>query len=205
VLTQAEFLNHLFDEKSFSWTAAMEDMERVLPAGVQVTALEPARGKDGRLTLRLRISGQRERSVELVRNMEHSRRFIDPRVAGENSEAGSNAQGNLQPVSTVAAKVSFDILAEYSPATLEERKAMIAAQKQKHPASTGSPQSKLQSAPSGRARYMPPNPQAVPRQTPLPGQPPFQRPLPGPIRGPNRNRIPIPGAPQPNATPGDPQ
>ena len=46
VLLQAQFLNGLFDEKSFSWTAAMEDLERVLPGGVQVTAIEPSRGKD---------------------------------------------------------------------------------------------------------------------------------------------------------------
>ena len=39
--TQAEFLNQLFDEKAFSWTLAMEAMETVLPAGVQVTAIEP--------------------------------------------------------------------------------------------------------------------------------------------------------------------
>src|SRR5580700_6686104 len=45
VLQQAQFLNGLFEEKSFSWTAAMEDLERVLPAGVQVTAIEPSRDK----------------------------------------------------------------------------------------------------------------------------------------------------------------
>src|SRR5271156_5386653 len=68
VLQQAEFLNKLFDEKSFSWTAAMEDLERVLPAGVQVTAIEPSRDKQGRITLHLRISGQRERSVAMLKN-----------------------------------------------------------------------------------------------------------------------------------------
>jgi type IV pilus assembly protein PilN len=129
VLKQAEFLNGLFDEKSFSWTAAMEDLERVLPAGVQVTAIEPARGKDGRITLRLKVSGQRERSVEMVRNMEHSRRFVSPRIAGENAETSS--QGELQPVRENG-RVSFDVLAEYNPATLEERKAEIAAQKRPH-------------------------------------------------------------------------
>jgi type IV pilus assembly protein PilN len=131
VLQQAEFLNGLFDEKSFSWTAAMEDLERVLPQGVQVTAIEPARGKDGRVTLRLKVSGLRERSVEMVRNMERSRRFTDPRVAGENSES-NNAQGDLQPVRD-AGKVSFDVLAEYNPATLEERRDELAAQKRLHP------------------------------------------------------------------------
>ncbi len=32
----------LFAEKSFSWTSVMMDLERVLPAGVQVTSIEPA-------------------------------------------------------------------------------------------------------------------------------------------------------------------
>jgi type IV pilus assembly protein PilN len=155
VLTQAEFLNQLFDEKSFSWTAAMEDLERVLPAGVQVTAIEPARGKDGRLTLRLRISGQRERSVEMVRNMERSRRFADPRVSGENAESG-NAQGNLQQVRE-SGKVTFDILAEYNPATLEERKAEIAGQKHPHPGADGRSAALV---PGARQPYTPPNPQA---------------------------------------------
>ena len=37
LLTQAAVLNKLFDEKAFSWTLAMEDLETVLPGGVQVT------------------------------------------------------------------------------------------------------------------------------------------------------------------------
>ncbi len=133
VLKQAEFLNGLFDEKAFSWTAAMEDLERILPAGVQVTALEPSRGKDGRITLHLRVSGQRERSVELVRNLEKSRRFLSPRISSENAE--NNAQGSLQPAQE-SGKVTFDILAEYNPATLEERRAEIAAEKRAHPGMT---------------------------------------------------------------------
>src|SRR6516225_1870976 len=53
VLEQAGTLNQLFDEKAFSWTLAMEDLETVLPGGVQVTTLEPIRDKDGRITLHL--------------------------------------------------------------------------------------------------------------------------------------------------------
>jgi type IV pilus assembly protein PilN len=114
----------------------MEDLERILPAGVQVTALEPSRGKDGRITLHLRVSGQRERSVELVRNMEKSRRFVSPRLSSENAE--NNAQGALQPVQETG-RVTFDILAEYNPATLEERRMAIAAQKRAHPGSIARP------------------------------------------------------------------
>ena len=130
VLTQAQFLNQLFDEKSFSWTAAMEDLEQVLPGGVQVTAIEPNRGKDGRLTLHLRVSGPRERSVEMVRNMEHSLRFASPRISGENAD--NSSQGDLQLVRAVS-KVSFDVLAEYNPATLEERNAEIGKRKRSQP------------------------------------------------------------------------
>lgn len=155
VLTQAQFLNGLFDEKSFSWTAAMEDLERVLPGGVQVTAIEPARGKDGRLTLRLRISGLRERSVEMVRNMERSRRFASPRITGENSE--NSSQGDLQPVKD-SGRVSFDVLAEYNPATLDERKAEIAQQHRvKTTAAPRTPLSGLSRPPAaGRPSYVPP-------------------------------------------------
>src|SRR5258707_11146531 len=53
-LQQAESLNQLFDEKSFSWTLAMEDLETVLPAGVQVTTLEPTI-KDSQISVRLRV------------------------------------------------------------------------------------------------------------------------------------------------------
>ena len=134
VLTQATFLNRLFDEKSFSWTAAMEDLEPVLPTGVQVTSLEPNRAKDGTLTLHLRVSGLRERAVDLVRNMEQSKRFVSPRITGENSE-NAQSQGNIQPAGAPG-RVAFDVLAEYNPATLEERKTFLASKKRTEPTAT---------------------------------------------------------------------
>jgi type IV pilus assembly protein PilN len=161
VLQQAAFLNKLFEEKSFSWTAAMEDLERVLPAGVQVTAMEPTRAKDGRLTLHLRVSGQRERAVEMVRAMEHSNRFGSPRISAENSET---AQGSLQPVRD-AGRVSVDVLAEYNPPTLEERRAEIA--KQRRVRSEGEPESRaLPGAGPARRQYVQPVPQGTRPQMP---------------------------------------
>jgi type IV pilus assembly protein PilN len=170
VLTQAQFLNQLFEEKSFSWTACMEDLEPVLPAGVQVTAIEPVRDKNGDLTLRLRIAGPRERSVEMLRNMEGSRRFVSPRIVGENAE-NSSAQGDLQPVSA-ASRVTFEVLAEYSQASLDERKAAIAAQKRQHPAASALPLAQA----SPRPIYHPPIPARMPGQVPgqVPGQIPGQ-------------------------------
>jgi type IV pilus assembly protein PilN len=201
VLKQAGFLNGLFDEKSFSWTAAMEDLERVLPGGVQVTAIEPTRGKDGRITLRLRVAGERERTVEMVRNMEHSRRFILPRISVENAETSS--QGSLQPVRQAAinGKVSFDILAEYNPATPDERKAEIAAHKHSREGSGSGSVALIPATHGPRRAYM--------------AQPAPQR-LPGPQNGTHPNRFQDPsvnrGGPPgplpiraPNPTQGGPQ
>jgi type IV pilus assembly protein PilN len=153
VLQQAGFLNQLFEEKAFSWTAAMEDLESVLPAGVQVTAIEPVRAKDGRLTLRLRVSGLRERSVEMVRNMERSPRFAAPRISAENTDTSENPQGGIQPAKTTN-RVNFDLLAEYNPATLEERRAGLAAQKRSR-----IPKAATQPAPAPKPAYIPPLPQ----------------------------------------------
>lgn len=119
VLAQAGRLNLLFDEKSFSWTLAMEDLETVLPGGVQVTTLEPARAKDGTITLRLRVVGPRDRAIELVQNLEHSRHFVSPRIVGESSETNGGPGERMQPVSA-SNRVNFDLLADYNPATLVE-------------------------------------------------------------------------------------
>ena len=121
VLTQAEALNHLFDEKAFSWTLAMEDLETVLPSSVQVTSLEPVRDKDGTITLHLRVQGPRDRAVELIQNLEHSRRFVKPRIVNETADTGTGANQNIEPVSATN-RVNFDLLADYTPATEAERK-----------------------------------------------------------------------------------
>lgn len=118
-LAQVERLNQLFDEKAFSWTLAMEDLETVLPGGVQVTTIEPSRDKQGHITLRLRVLGPRDRAIELVQNLEHSRRFIAPRIVGESSETSSGPNERMQPVSA-SSPVNFDVLAEYNPPTAGE-------------------------------------------------------------------------------------
>lgn len=113
VLQQAEFLNALFARKAFSWTAIMMDLENVLPSGVQVLNIDPETARGGSVTIHLRVSGERERAVELVRNLEHSRSFLLPRLAGETAENASHDNRGFQQVS--AANVDFDILADYNP------------------------------------------------------------------------------------------
>ncbi len=116
VLSQSEYLNHLFERKAFSWTAIMMDLENVLPTGVQVMNIDPTTAPDGRVTIRLRVAGPRDHAVDLVRNLEHSRHFVGPRLADESAEtnAGGGQEGVPQPVSA-SSNVNFDILAEYSP------------------------------------------------------------------------------------------
>ena len=60
----------------------MMDLEKVLPTGVQVTSIEPVITKEGDVNIRLRVSGDRDRAVQLVRNLETSQRFLSPRLAG---------------------------------------------------------------------------------------------------------------------------
>ena len=82
VLERSQFLNDLFARKGFSWTAVMMDLEKTLPGGLQVTSIEPAIGKEGDVLIRLRITGDRDRAVQLVRNLERSQRFLAPRLGG---------------------------------------------------------------------------------------------------------------------------
>jgi type IV pilus assembly protein PilN len=100
----------------------MEDLETVLPGGVQVTTLEPTRDKEGHITLHLRVLGPRDKSVQLIANLEHSRRFLSPRIAGESSESATGPNQRVEPVSA-SNRVNFDVLAEYVPAKPGERKA----------------------------------------------------------------------------------
>jgi type IV pilus assembly protein PilN len=130
LLAQVAELNQLFDEKQFSWTLAMENLETVLPGGVMVTTLEPVRAKNGQITLHLRVVGPHDLGVELVRNLEHSRRFLHPRIVGENAESAANGANEvLQPVSE-SSRFDFDLLAEYNPPGPDEEKSARAGKKE---------------------------------------------------------------------------
>jgi type IV pilus assembly protein PilN len=115
VLSQSQFLNHVFARKAFSWTAVMMDLENVLPSGVQVLNIDPVvSSKDGKVTIRLRVSGAHDRGVDLVRNLERSHRFLSPRLARETAESNQNGRP-IEQVNNTASNVNFDLLAEYNP------------------------------------------------------------------------------------------
>jgi type IV pilus assembly protein PilN len=115
VLERTKFLNDLFERKSFSWTSVMMDLENVLPAGVQVTSIEPAINPDGGVNIHLRVSGPRDLQVDLVRNLERSQRFLGPHVGNETAQ--SEEEGRLMSTSGagVPGGVQFDIVSGYNP------------------------------------------------------------------------------------------
>ncbi len=123
VLERSRFLNSLFARKSFSWTAVMMDLERVLPTGVQVTSIEPVISKEGDVSIRLRVTGDRDRTIQLVRNLERSQRFIGPRLAGESALTADRAKtlGVNAPVALRVGAlpegngVEFEIFSGYNP------------------------------------------------------------------------------------------
>jgi len=114
VLDRAQFLNRVFAQKSFSWTAVMMDLENVLPAGVQVTSIEPLISKEGDVSIRMRVSGDRDRAVELVRNLETSQRFLRPTLTSESLET-SQGKGGPGQAEAAPGGVEFDILSGYNP------------------------------------------------------------------------------------------
>lgn len=186
LLKQAAVLNKLFDEKAFSWTLAMEDLETVLPGGVQVTTLEPARAKDGHITLRLQVIGPRNRAVDLVRNLEHSRRFLLPRIVGENAQASERPGERIEPASA-SDRVAFDLLAEYNPASEEERKG------NRKPAGKAA-------ADQDQANAMPNSIHPLPLPAAGAGRPPYTTSV-KPANPPSARAVPL----KPHPTPGGPQ
>jgi type IV pilus assembly protein PilN len=142
ILQQSEFLNSLFQRKAFSWTATMTDLETVLPTGVQVLSIDPVVAQDGHVIIRLRVTGERDHALELVRNLEKSKHFAAPRLASESLATAQGAPG-AQNVSTNN-QVNFDILADYRPLPLEPGE----DEKPETAASTKSSEARAQKKPS---------------------------------------------------------
>jgi len=184
LLDQVRVLNGLFDEKTFSWTLAMEDLETVLPGGVQVSTLEPVRDKNGKITLHLRVIGPRDRAVELVANLEHSKYFLLPRIVGENAESSGAPGERVEPVSA-SNRINLDLLADYNTAAAAGHRP--APKHESAAAMTEPPPAPAVVAPTPGLRRMP----GFGAQRPglFPPRRPFQRTQPNPA-------LPNPGGPQ---------
>ena len=101
---ESQFLNSAILKKSFSWTKLMEDMEKVMPAGLRVTSIAPLDQRN-RFTLKIEVEGEnRDTAVELLRNMEKSPHFRSPQLAVETHTKVGEQSG-----------VRSDIVASYLP------------------------------------------------------------------------------------------
>lgn len=115
VLERAKFLNTVFARKAFSWTSVMMDLEQVLPAGVQVTSIEPSVMADGAVSIHMRVNGPRDLAVDLMRNLEHSKRFLEPRLVNETAQTQENGRAAAAVNTGMLGGVEFDIVSGYNP------------------------------------------------------------------------------------------
>jgi type IV pilus assembly protein PilN len=101
---RAQFLNDLFQRKSFSWTRVFEELERVMPPRLHVVSIRPEKASENQLQIKLVVAGEsRDRALELVRKMESSQRFQQTQIEQESSQTGQTPGDNVQ----------FDISALY--------------------------------------------------------------------------------------------
>ena len=99
---RSRFLNGLITRRAFSWTQVFMDLEKIMPARVHVVSLQPE-AADNQVALRLLVEGDsRDHALDLVRRMEESQRFRQPRVKSERSK---ESPGGVQ----------LEIVALYAP------------------------------------------------------------------------------------------
>jgi uncharacterized small protein (DUF1192 family) len=105
---RSQFLNELIVRKAFSWTQVFEDLEKVMPARLHVVSIHPELNEDGQLKIKLLVAGEsRDRALDLVRRMEESPRFQEPRITVENASSNSQVPGD---------NMEAEITALYKPA-----------------------------------------------------------------------------------------
>lgn len=102
---QSQFLNQLFERKSFSWTRVFEDLEQVMPAHLHVISIRPE-SADAGVRLKLVVGGDSQvQALDLVRKMESSKHFKQTRINREVQQEQSSSSDRVQ----------FEIEAAYTP------------------------------------------------------------------------------------------
>jgi type IV pilus assembly protein PilN len=92
---RADLLNSMIARKAFSWTEVFTDLEHIVPAHLHVTGIQPEVNNDGQLELRLTVSGSsREAGIEVVRRLEQSSHFVQPRINSETTQTQPAKSGD---------------------------------------------------------------------------------------------------------------
>jgi Tfp pilus assembly protein PilN len=109
VRDQSRFWNDVIDQKSFSWTRLLSDLEKIMPKRAYLESVQPTITTDKRLQLRLMIAGEKlDDAVDLVKKMEHSEHFRGTYI-GQETPPHSTTAGSA-PIS------EFEVFTYYAPA-----------------------------------------------------------------------------------------
>lgn len=91
---KSQYLNELIARKTFSWTRAFEDMERVMPPRLHLVSLQPQLNDDNQLVIKMIVAGDSaDHAIELVRRMEESQHFRETRIDTQSAAQGGGAAG----------------------------------------------------------------------------------------------------------------
>jgi hypothetical protein len=105
---RSQFLNGIIVRKSFSWTRAFSDLEKIMPTRVHLVKIEPELNPQNELKIKMTVEGKsRDKALDLVRKLETSNEFKQARIETETAKAAPDAEG----------AVAFDITAIYIPPT----------------------------------------------------------------------------------------
>jgi Tfp pilus assembly protein PilN len=78
---KSQYLNELIKRKSFSWTKAIESLERLMPPKIHLVSIQPELNEDNQLAIKMVVAGDSSgRAIELVRKMEDSKHFRETRI-----------------------------------------------------------------------------------------------------------------------------
>lgn len=90
---RSQYLNELIARKAFSWTQAIEGLERVMPPRVHLVSIQPELNEDNQLSIKMVVAGDSaERAIELVKRMEESKHFRETRIEGQSHMSQPGAE-----------------------------------------------------------------------------------------------------------------
>ena len=108
---KSQYLNDLIARKAFSWTQAIETLERLMPPKTHLISIAPELNEDNQLAIKMVVAGDSsDRAYELVRRMEGSKHFRETHI--------DQSQQTSQPGSDT---VQVIILALYVPTFDQEK------------------------------------------------------------------------------------
>ncbi len=103
---RSQFLNGIIVRKSFSWTRAFSDLEKIMPTRVHLVKIEPELNPQNELKIKMTVEGKsRDKALDLVRKLESSNEFKQARIETEAAKTGPDTDG----------AVEFNISAIYIP------------------------------------------------------------------------------------------